>query len=109
MIGMQCALNPYFLGTQLEGIAGEFQGLRRMFVSGMINGHVLVFRYPFHNIRNPLRRLLGSSCSTWFGGHQACGNFVSSAKCGSNSHEYCRTTDSSASPHRNTLPAPPPA
>ncbi len=68
MIGMQCALNPYFLGTQLEGIAGEFQGLRRMFVSsGMVNGHVLVFRYPFHNIRNPLRRLLGSSCSTWFG------------------------------------------
>src|SRR5712691_7979094 len=56
MIGVQCALvilNPYFLGTQLEGIAGEFQSLSGVFVtSGMVNGHVLVFRYPFHDINH---------------------------------------------------------
>ncbi len=58
MIDVKCAvviLNPYFLGIQLEGIAGKFQGLRGMFVSsGMINRYVLVLRYPFHNIHHPL-------------------------------------------------------
>ncbi len=65
MIDVKCAvviLNPYFLGIQLEGIAGKFQGLRGMFVSsGMINRYVLVLRYPFHNIHHPLRRHLLAS------------------------------------------------
>jgi hypothetical protein len=53
MIGVQCALvilDPYPLGIQLKGIAGEFQGLSGILVSGgMVNRHVLVFRYPFHD------------------------------------------------------------
>jgi hypothetical protein len=37
MIGVQCALvilDPYPLGIQLEGIAGKFQGLSGVLVSG---------------------------------------------------------------------------
>ena len=54
MIGVHytlVVLDPYSLGVQLEGVTGEFQGLRRVFVAGgMVNRHVLVFRYPFHDI-----------------------------------------------------------
>src|SRR6266851_8212507 len=56
MIGVHYTLvilDPYSLGVQLEGVTGEFQGLRRVFVAGgMVNRHVLVFGYPFHNIHH---------------------------------------------------------
>src|SRR5206468_10371781 len=47
--------DPYSLGSQPESIVGELQRLRGGLVTaGMVNGHVLILRNPFHNIHHEI-------------------------------------------------------
>jgi len=92
------------MDIQLPGLDG-YEATRRLKADATLHAIPVIAITSYASNSDVDKARAAGSCSTWFGGHQACGNFVSSAKCGSNSHEYCRTTDSSASPHRNTLPA----